>query len=433
MYTSNLTVVNDNCLLSGVSVLMSMTLKTSRPRLLILLLLAQLSILSRAQTTSDAITADYLCRSNTSNLSSTYSQCLNDTPDYESCPDPTLCESQTTRNNVGLAFGLTIGAGLATTLGAILPFVPFIKRSNTRYLAVGLSLAAGVMIYVSFTEILTKSRYNFCCATQKHYELAATLCFFGGIFLTVLLDLLVWFLQKLDCGCCSLRGWKSCCARRRLSPSTRRKTVIKGETLTTNNNFHLTRLATNHVSKEELILPPQSSFSSTPTAYSLPESSEEVEMELENNTNNVLIQQEFESGDRNHSVLSPPLGHDGLSRDSESRLQSTCTPDEASVSVMSTTLSENTNNYTNASINELFSNSSLLRMNACIPETASLSLPGELVAQSDSKTTSSSGTDSLSVTVGVGERCDGLRRRHSYQEMVDQVCECVCVCVCVCE
>ena len=34
-------------------------------------------------------------------------------------------------------------------------------------------------------------------------------------------------------------------------------------------------------------------------------------------------------------------------------------------------MSENTNNITTASVNELFSNSSLLRMNAIIPESAS--------------------------------------------------------------
>ena len=35
-------------------------------------------------------------------------------------------------------------------------------------------------------------------------------------------------------------------------------------------------------------------------------------------------------------------------------------------------MSENTNNITTASVNELFSNSSLLRMNAVIPESASV-------------------------------------------------------------
>ena len=133
------------------------------------------------------------------NASIEYGHCLEDVPPYEDCPDPTVCE-ESSGENVGLAFGLTIGAGLATTLGALLPFVPFIKRGNTRYLAAAMALAAGVMLYVSFTEIRTKSLNSFCCVTQDHYDVLATSCFFGGILLTAALDVLVWALQKVDCG-----------------------------------------------------------------------------------------------------------------------------------------------------------------------------------------------------------------------------------------
>ena len=133
------------------------------------------------------------------NASIEYGHCLEEVPPYEDCPDPTVCK-ESSGENVGLAFGLTIGAGLATTLGALLPFVPFIKRGNTRYLAAAMALAAGVMLYVSFTEIRTKSLNSFCCETQDHYDVLATSCFFGGILLTAVLDVLVWALQKVDCG-----------------------------------------------------------------------------------------------------------------------------------------------------------------------------------------------------------------------------------------
>ena len=46
--------------------------------------------------------------------------------------------------------------------------------------------------------------------------------------------------------------------------------------------------------------------------------------------------------------------------------------DGVSISLASNTMSDNTNNITTASVNELFSNSSLLRMNAVIPESASV-------------------------------------------------------------
>ena len=130
-----------------------------------------------------------------------YSHCLEDVPAYEDCPDPSICQDTSAgKDNVALAFGLTIGAGLATTLGALLPFVPFIKRRNTSFLAAAMALAAGVMLYISFTEIRTRSLNSFCCVSPDHYDVFTTSCFFGGILITALLDLLVFALQKVDCG-----------------------------------------------------------------------------------------------------------------------------------------------------------------------------------------------------------------------------------------
>ena len=119
------------------------------------------------------------------------------------CPLPELCDDQG-GDNVGLAFGLTIAAGLATLLGSFLPFIPCIKRTSKQWLACSLALAAGVMLYVSFTEILAKSNQYFCCDIPEYYNLVAIGSFFGGIILTVLLDLLTKFLVKFDCGflCC---------------------------------------------------------------------------------------------------------------------------------------------------------------------------------------------------------------------------------------
>ena len=134
------------------------------------------------------------------NASIDYVHCLEDVPPYENCPDPSVCEDGGDGENLGLAFGLTIGAGLATTLGACLPFIPFIKQRNTRFLAASMALAAGVMLYVSFTDIRTKSLNSFCCETLDHYEILTASCFFGGILLTASLDGLVCLLQKVDCG-----------------------------------------------------------------------------------------------------------------------------------------------------------------------------------------------------------------------------------------
>ncbi len=56
------------------------------------------------------------------------------------------------------AFGLTLFAGLATGIGSILAF--FTHRTNTRFLSLALGFSAGVMLYVSFVEILVKARQH---------------------------------------------------------------------------------------------------------------------------------------------------------------------------------------------------------------------------------------------------------------------------------
>ena len=53
--------------------------------------------------------------------------------------------------NIGLAFGLVVGAGLSTTVGAL--FVLCSSLTSKRFLAASLALSAGVMLYVSFAEI----------------------------------------------------------------------------------------------------------------------------------------------------------------------------------------------------------------------------------------------------------------------------------------
>lgn len=86
--------------------------------------------------------------------------------------------------NVGVAFGLVIGAGAATAIGASVVFFPaLVKLASRRVLAGALGLSAGVMTYVSFVEIFQKSFGSFQDAEHSE-EMAyvyATLCFFGGV------------------------------------------------------------------------------------------------------------------------------------------------------------------------------------------------------------------------------------------------------------
>lgn len=82
-------------------------------------------------------------------------------------------------NNVTIAFILTLLAGLATTIGAGVSY--FLKRPNFSYLSVLLGFSAGVMIFVSFVELLRHS------ITEIGF-LRANIGFFGGIGAIYLLD-----------------------------------------------------------------------------------------------------------------------------------------------------------------------------------------------------------------------------------------------------
>ena len=104
--------------------------------------------------------------------------------------------------NVGLAFGLVIGAGLATALGAAVVFFPsLIHLASRRTLAGALGFSAGVMTYVSFVEILMKSVQSFKDADflDKQAYLSATMCFFAGII--IMQVSLVWAFRSYEFVC----------------------------------------------------------------------------------------------------------------------------------------------------------------------------------------------------------------------------------------
>lgn len=88
------------------------------------------------------------------------------------------------------AFGLTLFAGLSTGIGALIAF--FIKSKDTKILSFGMGFSAGVMIYISFAEIIVKSKQSFTIFYGENIgEFLAVLCFFGGIFISFLIDKLV--------------------------------------------------------------------------------------------------------------------------------------------------------------------------------------------------------------------------------------------------
>lgn len=89
------------------------------------------------------------------------------------------------------AFTLTLLAGLSTSIGAVLAF--FSKSKNYTILSIGMGFSAGVMIYVSFMEILTKSKYSFTQLYSNEIigESLSALCFFAGILLSAFIDRMI--------------------------------------------------------------------------------------------------------------------------------------------------------------------------------------------------------------------------------------------------
>jgi ZIP family zinc transporter len=96
---------------------------------------------------------------------------------------------------VGLAFGLTIAAGMATTLGSFIACAP--KLNNTKVLAFCLSLSAGVMIYISFAELMQEAIHEIGVhltdtqGSEKYKGIIALGFFLVGVLISVILDLIV--------------------------------------------------------------------------------------------------------------------------------------------------------------------------------------------------------------------------------------------------
>lgn len=88
------------------------------------------------------------------------------------------------------AFGLTLFAGLSTGIGSAIAF--FARSTNTKFLSLSLGFSAGVMIYVSFVEILKKSSE---ALVNELGEIGGwwvtVISFFGGILLIAIIDKLI--------------------------------------------------------------------------------------------------------------------------------------------------------------------------------------------------------------------------------------------------
>jgi ZIP family zinc transporter len=95
-----------------------------------------------------------------------------------------------TGSNIGLAFFLTLLAGLSTGIGSALAF--FARRTNKKMLCFSLGLSAGVMVYVSMVEMIPTAKE----ALQAQIGTTAgnwamVISFFGGMLVVAVIDRLV--------------------------------------------------------------------------------------------------------------------------------------------------------------------------------------------------------------------------------------------------
>lgn len=85
------------------------------------------------------------------------------------------------------AFLLTLFAGLSTGIGGLIGV--FIKKENDTAFSLGLGFSAGVMIYVSLVEILSKSKISLAIPLGNDLaEMLSIVAFFIGIAISALVD-----------------------------------------------------------------------------------------------------------------------------------------------------------------------------------------------------------------------------------------------------
>ncbi|MEF9923251.1 MAG: zinc transporter ZupT [Muribaculaceae bacterium] len=93
-------------------------------------------------------------------------------------------------SSIWIALALTTLAGLSTGIGSLMAF--FAKATNTKFLSAALGLSAGVMVYVSFMDLIPSSLHSLASQyTPKMANLIVLLAFFAGIILIALIDFFI--------------------------------------------------------------------------------------------------------------------------------------------------------------------------------------------------------------------------------------------------
>ncbi len=88
--------------------------------------------------------------------------------------------------NYGIALLMTLFAGLATAIGGGIAFI--VKKNNLKALSVGMGFSAGVMIFLSFNEIIPEAGEMLKTHFPNNYNWIVYAGFIIGIVVAILID-----------------------------------------------------------------------------------------------------------------------------------------------------------------------------------------------------------------------------------------------------
>ena len=88
--------------------------------------------------------------------------------------------------NYGIALLMTLFAGLATAIGGGIAFI--VKKNNLKALSIGLGFSAGVMIFLSFNEIIPEAAQMLSVNFPNDYNWIVYVGFIIGIITAILID-----------------------------------------------------------------------------------------------------------------------------------------------------------------------------------------------------------------------------------------------------
>lgn len=89
-------------------------------------------------------------------------------------------------NNIGIAFSLTMLAGLTTAIGGAIAFVT--KKDNLKALSIGLGFSAGVMIFVSMVDIIPNAEKLLQLNFPNKFQWLVYGGFVAGLIVSILID-----------------------------------------------------------------------------------------------------------------------------------------------------------------------------------------------------------------------------------------------------